>query len=70
MSPRGAGRDRGCPLGGSGKTVLPPTWQWNCPQLGDGQVSLADADLQFATTALQLESGARDCINIVHEIDH
>jgi pilus assembly protein CpaE len=59
------------PKGGSGKTVLASNLAvMLAQQLGDGRVSLVDADLQFGDDSLVLQLEPRlTVVNIVHDID-
>jgi pilus assembly protein CpaE len=59
------------PKGGSGKTVLASNLAvLLARQLGDGRVSLVDADLQFGDDSLVLQLEPRlTVVNIVHDID-
>jgi pilus assembly protein CpaE len=59
------------PKGGSGKTVLASNLAvMLAQQLGDGRVSLVDADLQFGDDSLVLQLEPRlTVVNIIHDID-
>jgi pilus assembly protein CpaE len=59
------------PKGGSGKTVLASNLAVVlAQQLGDGRVSLVDADLQFGDDSLVLQLEPRlTVVNIVHDMD-